>query len=119
MLTHCAEIVAEASNQLFETMRITLGSLLAVSAFAFVSTLAAQDANGTPDAHFQRWPKPRPETIFRICSTFNATGRALAASEHHLVRRPRHNLGKVKVAPDAAVGAPGGRRTDRRGMPNP
>jgi hypothetical protein len=66
--------------------------------------------------------KPRRVTIFRICSIFNATGLALEVSEHHpaqeRARHPQHNLGKVKVAPDAVVGVAQGRRTGRRGMPN-
>jgi len=62
--------------------------------------------------------KPRQATSFRIFSTFNVTALVREVSEHHPALRPRHKLGKVKVAPDAAAGVPPGRRIDRHGMPN-
>ena len=84
-------------------MRIALGLLLAVS------TLAAQDANDTPDAHIAA-AKAAAGEIFRICSSFNATG---------LARRPaRSGTGGAGRAAKAARRGRRVRRTDRRGMPN-
>jgi hypothetical protein len=57
--------------------------------------------------------KPLPETIFRICSTFNAMGLALEANA---LRRER-NLDVVAVGRRADRGSRD-RRTDRPGMPN-
>ena len=58
-------------------------------------------------------------TIFRICSTFNATGLALGANAQCRARRPQRSLGRVKVALAVVAGGDSrGRRTDRHGMPN-
>ena len=86
-------------------MKIALGLLLAVS------TLAAQDTNDTP---MRTSPprKPRQATIFRICSSFNATG--LAREAHAQRQEPRAAAGQRRPAGRGRRG----RRTDRRGMPN-
>ena len=62
--------------------------------------------------------KRRQAKTFRIYSTFNATGLALAANAEE--RRLEHRASR---AAEAAVGAPAGRgrrgrRTDRHGIPN-
>jgi len=69
--------------------------------------------------HTSQRQRQRQATIFRICSTFNATDLAQEVSERRLARhRRRSRVKEWAEVPDAVVGVPQDRRIDRHGTPN-